>query len=79
MDLTYIVKGDSKMSVDSSAVDEIPFSERNPIMAANQLEKGHRMARGAAIESTKKANFARGILWKSVKGVITLPTVKLLK
>ena len=41
-----------------------------------QLDIGVIIAKGAVMESIKKASFARGTLNLSVKGCITWPTVR---
>ena len=48
-------------------------------MAAAQEETGAIMQTGAAVASIMYASFARLILWLSVTGRITAPTVRQLK
>ena len=50
-----------------------------PETAAAQEEMGAIMQTGAAVASIRKASLAREILWLSVTGLITEPTVRQLK
>ena len=49
------------------------------VTAAAQLEIGAIIQIGAAVESIRYASFAREILYSSVTGLITEPTVRQLK
>ena len=55
------------------------FPSTNPLTAAAQDEIGAKMQTGAAVASIKYASLALDMLYLSVSGFITLPTVKQLK
>ena len=55
------------------------FSSTKPLTAAAQDEMGANMQTGAAVASIKYASLALDMLYLSVSGFITLPTVRQLK
>ena len=62
---------------------EIPSSEycepMSPMTKTTQVETGPRRHTGAEVESTMYASFSREIRYRSVRGRMTLPTVRALK
>ena len=54
-------------------------SSTKPETAAAQDEIGAMMQTGAAVASIRYASFALEILWRSVTGLMTEPTVRQLK
>ena len=55
------------------------FPSTKPLTAAAQDEIGAKMQTGAAVASIKYASLALDMLYLSVSGFITLPTVRQLK